>query len=322
MAHTYTASGWKVFPLWPVLNHPDGRQCGCPDRSACKSPGKHPIGRHRGLLLAPQGVHDASDDPAVIDRWWTAVPDANIGLPAHANGLAILDVDPAHGGDRSLMRLKIAMIDRGVGWPAGHRISHRILTQRTGSGGWHYLFEAPPDGIASKKLAFGPDLPGLDTRGRGGYVVASPSLHVAGERYEWVNPFDPLPPWPPLLTRLMEPSTGQAAAVGVKVGPPAAVVRRVQERWPTLERYVAVAVAAELHTLRTATHGGRNDQLNRAGYALGRFVGAGLLDEKVAYSALSEAAANAGLDGAEIPKTVLSGLASGKLRPLARGPRA
>src|SRR5699024_297733 len=58
----------------------------------------------------------------------------------------------------------------------------------TGSGGYHFLFKHK-EGIKNKTNI----KPGLDIRGDGGYIVASPSLHRVGKRYEWKpsnNPID------------------------------------------------------------------------------------------------------------------------------------
>jgi hypothetical protein len=311
MALTYVHAGWSVFPLWWV----DGRQCACPLGVACESPGKHPVPKLGSAWLAPKGVKEASDDPAVINRWWSAAPFANIGLPAHANGLAIVDVDPRHGGTRSLIRLRVAMVDRGVLWPA-------TIVQRTGSDGEHHLFAAPEGGITSKKLAFGPELTGLDTRGRGGYIVAAPSLHASGDRYQWKGAgygrrsfLDELPPWPPLLTQLMDPTRAALRAVGVQFGASPAQVAKVAAAWPDrIEGYVAKAVADELDRLTRCAAGGRNHQLNKSAYALGRFVMTGHLDERTVYRELCQAAVASGLNGEEITKSVLSGLAAGKAR--------
>ena len=30
-------------------------------------------------------------------------------------------------------------------------------------------------------------LPGIDIRGDGGFIVAPPSLHISGNRYEWIG---------------------------------------------------------------------------------------------------------------------------------------
>lgn len=354
-ARTYAAIGWKVFPLWWVERAGDPcvglrPACACPDGAGCGSPGKHPIGRldGDGPWLAPHGVKDASGHPRDIDRWWSLAPWANIGLPAHDNGLAIIDVDPRHQGHRSLLRLQAVIIDHADWanrWPGA-------VVQATGGGGEHHLFAAPPEGITSTKRAFGPVLPGLDTRGRGGYVVAAPSTHASGRRYTWPaatwkgaggrrHLFDDLPPWPGALSLLMARAQGLATIGDVRAAlnvftpwrrprpavDPATVahVGRLLDRKGTygdhqrfparLHRYVATAIAVELDALRATGEGGRNDQLNRAGYAVGRFVAAGLLDEGRAFGMLLHAGRQVGLDEREIPKTVQSGLAAGKARP-------
>jgi len=185
MARTYSLLGLKVFPLhWAV----EGR-CSCSIGHACGSPAKHP--------LTKNGVKDASAEPATVEGWWRRWPLAGIGLPAHDNGLAVLDVDPRHRGIESLNRLRSVLRDCGLDLPA-------TLTQVTGSGGWHLIYQEPEGGIKGASNVFGPDLPGLDTRGRGGYIVAAPSLHISGSRYEWTDFNVEAVPWPVALTKLME----------------------------------------------------------------------------------------------------------------------
>lgn len=356
-ARTYATLGWKVFPLWWVegppplppavtpATHP--MVCACPLGTACGSPGKHPIGRlgDDGPWLAPHGVRDASSHPRDIERWWRFAPHANIGLPAHDNGLAIIDVDPRHWGHRSLLCLQAALIDHADWanrWPGA-------VVQATGGGGEHHLFAAPTGGIPSTKRAFGPALPGLDTRGRGGYVVAAPSVHASGGRYDWLpatwkgaggrrHLFDDLPPWPRALSLLIERAAGLVDRASVRAAldvftpwrrqrsdPDVRTVKLVESWMPAaaegsnaslaIQRYVAISVAGELDALRKTAEGGRNDQLNRAGFAIGRFIPAGLLDEQAAFGALVAAGRKAGLLEVEIPKTVLSGLVAGKARP-------
>jgi Bifunctional DNA primase/polymerase, N-terminal len=49
-------------------------------------------------------------------------------------------------------------------------------------------------------------LPGVDFRGRDGYVVAPPSVHPDGHRYQWINPFlDDLAEGPEWLCHLLTP---------------------------------------------------------------------------------------------------------------------
>jgi hypothetical protein len=228
MARTYAEMGWKVFPLWWVT---DGR-CACPLGADCGSPGKHPIGKLDGRWMAPRGVHDATDHRPTIVRWWTLAPDANIGLPADANGLAIVDVDPRHQGHLSWLRLQLLLTDHDPE-QHGDRPWPTTVVQTTGSGGEHHLFAAPASGIASTKRAFGAAYPGLDTRGRGGYVVAAPSTHASGGVYRWASrgflrrhlldhdtverPL--LARWPVALTRLMAtaPATVEDARAALDV---------------------------------------------------------------------------------------------------------
>lgn len=57
---------------------------------------------------------------------------------------------------------------------------------KTGSGGRHYYFQYPDHPVKNKAGIF----PGIDIRGDGGYVVAPPSLHASGNRYEWIVGLD------------------------------------------------------------------------------------------------------------------------------------
>ena len=171
------ATRFPVFPLWAALpaKHADGFVCACGSLK-CKSPAKHPMAR-----LAPHGVKDATQDPKRVAWFWTAAPNANIGV-ATGHGLAVLDIDPRHGGDQSIADLQ-----------RRHGRLPVTLTCRTGGGGRHLYFAADTD-VENSVGALGP---GLDVRGTGGYVVAPPSLHISGRRYEWCSeaPVAPLPDW-------------------------------------------------------------------------------------------------------------------------------
>lgn len=60
-------------------------------------------------------------------------------------------------------------------------------TVKTGGGGYHYYFKHPQNGELKNLTRFR-DL--MDFRGDGGYVLAPPSLHKSGNRYEWSSDFD------------------------------------------------------------------------------------------------------------------------------------
>src|SRR5262249_9413170 len=80
----YAEIGLSVFPCHGVV---DG-QCTC-GKPLCENPGKHPKTKN-GLL-------DATGTQTVIAEWWRKWPQANIGI-ACKDFLAVLDIDPRHGG--------------------------------------------------------------------------------------------------------------------------------------------------------------------------------------------------------------------------------
>lgn len=301
MARTYAAAELLVFPLWwPV----DG-VCACPggklaeanddfcglrsDGSVNRSPGKHPMTRN--------GVNGANAHEQAIYRWWQKYPQANIGVPAGANNLAILDIDPRHDGDESFEKLSAACAELGSPLPT-------TPTQITGSSGRHIVYTAPEGGVKNMSESFGPDLPGLDTRGRGGYVVAAPSVHACGTAYAWANFLDHDAPWPAVLTKLMDWRADEP-----RPSRPARTAR------PQGGGYAEAALRGELERIRGAGKGTRNDVLNRAAFSLGQLVADGQLDEEAVRDELVSAGTAAGLTFTESAKTVESGLRGGAQSP-------
>lgn len=275
-ARTYAAADMAIFPVhWPT-----GGWCSCRNPE-CKNVGKHPI--------TGNGFKDASADVDQVVDWWRRWPLANIGLPTGANQLGVVDVD----NEESFTKLREYLASKKQPLPD-------TVVQITGSGKRHFVF-ADPDGIApTKSRAFG--LPGIDTRGVGGYIVAAPSVHAAGGVYEWVNPLDAPAPWPALLSKLANPP--KPAPVPYK-GP----------RPPIGDRYAAAALDKELAALTATTEGGRNDRLNVASFALGQLVAGGLLDEMTVRRELYRAALSIGLGEGESAKTIASGMRGGMASP-------
>jgi hypothetical protein len=270
-ALAYAASGVPVVPLF----EPDGRGgCACGTRE-CRRPGKHP--RNQGGLKA------ASTDPATVTAWWERWPTANIG---GRTGVLfdVCDVDGPEG---------VAAVRPLLG--ACHGVAPLV---RTGSGGWHLLFQ--PTGLGNR-VRF---LPGTDWRGHGGYVVLPPSVHVTGNRYVFVRQADgELPPVPPALLSALAP----AAPAAARTTAPPAVAR--------LSGYGPAALAREAEHVATAPEGGRNHALNRAAFNLGQLIAAGHLTEVDAIGELSRAAARAGLDERETARTIASGIKAGRQHP-------
>jgi hypothetical protein len=81
-----------------------------------------------------------------------------------------VDVDPRSGGDASLCDLVEAHGDEWL----------ETFTVRTGSLGNHFIFRLS-EGIEPHK---GKLAPGIDLKAEGGYLVAPPSVHASGRRYE------------------------------------------------------------------------------------------------------------------------------------------
>jgi hypothetical protein len=185
----YARDGLRVLPLWPALPFGPGNfTCGCGRRSRCTQPGKHPLSP-----LAPHGSKDATLDDKVIADWFTAWPNANLGI-ATGDGLVVLDIDPRHGGDRALAELE-----------AEHGKLPPTWRVTTGGGGTHIYFYAPAG--TSIKNSAGKLGSGIDVRAQGGFVVAPPSLHISGGTYFWEHEevLASMPSW--LVATLTEPKS-------------------------------------------------------------------------------------------------------------------
>jgi hypothetical protein len=236
-------------------------------------------GKHPRLR---HGLTEASTDPRRLELWWQRWPSANVGLRTGVT-MDVADIDSAEGW-HGLCHLL------GGALPPGPRV-------RTGSG-WHLWFS--PTGFGNRVGL----LPGLDWRGAGGYVVAPPSVHTAGGDYRWVRrPGETLP-------------TAPAALLGLIEGPPAPEAHRPIAH---PDRYAMAALSAEADRVARAPAGTRNDTLNRAAFALGRLVGAGLLDTTRTIRELEAAAWFAGLGRAETRRTIRSGLTAGRRAPITTG---
>jgi hypothetical protein len=230
------------------------------------------------------GLSEAGTDPQQLRSWWERWPEANLGL---RTGIVmdVADVDSAEGraGLRHLL---------GGELPAGP-------TVRTGAG-WHFWFR--PLGYGNRVRL----LPGVDWRGEGGYVLAPPSRHVTGRAYTWLRRPGPALPEAPAALRDLVAGPSVTGWPHAQIGHP--------------DRYAAVALEAESARVAQAVPGTRNDTLNRAAFALGRLVGAGLLDEGTVRRELTTAARWAGLGREEISRTLRSGLSAGRRRPAGIAP--
>jgi hypothetical protein len=187
----YAQKGFYVFPLHTPR---DGRcSCGMPlGRGEGKCQAKHP--------RTYSGNKEATLDAEIIRDWWTQWPDANVGISTGRSGFFVVDLDIGDGknGADSWSRL----LDQNGG------VEGSPLEIRTGSGGTHLLYKHV-EGITTSRGS----LPnGIDIRGAGGYIVAPPSLHYSGGRYEWLSQPGELQPPPAWLVAAIRTKTLPDAA--------------------------------------------------------------------------------------------------------------
>lgn len=241
----------------------------------------------------------ATTDPERIRAWWRRTA-YNIGIACGPSGLVVLDLDvPGHGGGPA-----VAGAATGTGrltdlcHQHGEPYLNDTLTVRTPSGGQHIFFRSPPD-IRIPNSA-GRLAPLIDVRGDGGYVVGFGSRTAQGPYAVTRSlPLAPLPMWLSELAR--HPTPVLAAALSRPVS--------------NTPAYGEAALGYEADNVARAAEGTRNDTLFKAARSLGQLAAGGVLHPDDIRAALSAAGTSAGLDRAEISRTIESGLKSGALMP-------
>jgi putative DNA primase/helicase len=152
----YVGLRWAIFPLLPRSKIP-------------------PKGSH--------GFLDATTDPAQVRAWWSATPEANIGLAVGKSGLVAIDVDPRHQGDATWAAICLAL---------GEAVADTVVNM-TGGGGRHFLYRQNGHPVKTDDGTLGE---GVDTVGETGYIILPPSVHPNGKAYAWApgrSPFERLP---------------------------------------------------------------------------------------------------------------------------------
>jgi hypothetical protein len=269
--------GWRVFPLRPGDKRPAVRDW----------------------------ETRATTDPDRIARAWN-VGAFNIGIATGPSGLVVVDLDkPKRGQEPPPAFRQPGIRDGGDVLAALADANDQPLptdtyTVRTGSGGTHLYFTAPPD-VALRNTA------GrlgwlIDTRAAGGYVIAAGST-VDNRTYTTFVDVDtaPLPTW--LAERLTDPT------------PTAATDDRGAPIVGSPTAYAAAALRGELDRVLAAAEGSRNHTLNAAAFALGQLAAGGLLSRQLVEDALTLAGQAIGLDPRECAATVRSGLDAGERTP-------
>lgn len=116
-----------------------------------------------------RGFHAASTNPWELRKLWAGRTNLNIGVATGSkSGFWVLDID-GETGQASLEALE-----------AIHGTLPKTLTSITGKG--RHLLWLYQEGMRNTANKVGA---GIDTRGDGGYIVVSPSIHPSGAQYEW-----------------------------------------------------------------------------------------------------------------------------------------
>lgn len=128
---------------------------------------KPPVG-----WLVPNGLKDRTIDPVLVDRWWSE-GDWNLGIVPEDLGCYVVDIDTKHHDGLAAW---LALCAEHA-WAATCS-----CVVKTPSGGWHLYYrgsQANSVGTRTRGLA-----PGIDIRGREGYVLVPPSA-INGVEYTY-----------------------------------------------------------------------------------------------------------------------------------------
>lgn len=183
-ARWYGRQGVAIFPLAPGTKKPLFRKVHETVEEQKECAGQCGKDGH--------GLYDATTDPNTINRWWTANPQANIGLRTGLQ-VDVIDVD----GPRGILTYSQQIVHGGCpegccddghcpgdGGATMRELAGEVLAvaQTRGENGGLHLYVRPTGDANGANI-----LPGIDYRGDGGYVVAPPSRGQLGI-YMWQQP--------------------------------------------------------------------------------------------------------------------------------------
>lgn len=234
----YLRRDWYVFPLRPGRKTPATRN----------------------------GWKNASIDPEQVAVWAKRIRGCGWGIACGPSHLLVVDLDGAAGEQAWLELTK-----------GNKRKTPQTIASLSGSGGWHLVFHDPGGhnsrgrGRNSTRLLG----PGIDTRGVGGYIVAPPSLHPNGRRYQWFGDELRLPAKVPdwILARLHKDESGPERPQRVRMAVSAHENTPYGSR--VLEGILARLAAAEDGNRHDLNYwaGVRSAQLHQAGHVTADALG-------------------------------------------------
>ena len=225
------------------------------------------------IPLIQNWEQEATADPVKIQAWQNYFNGklTRFGIPTGlVNDILVLDVDAKDGGLETIKNYQIP----------------NTMSQRTQSGGIHYIFRYPKDGKQyGNRTKF---IPGCDLRGIGGQIV-----YYGTDQ----TPIAEAPQW--LLDGAIK-STHDHTGQPVQVAPTVAegIIQKC------------------LNTIVQAPQGERNNVLNTESFKVGQLVKAGSVTREYAERALLGAAHHIGLPQDESWATISSALKGSDNKPL------
>ena len=252
-----------------------------------------PIGSDKKPLESWTAYQTTRATAAQIRKWFDDYPGMNIGIATGpVSGFFVLDCDDQ------------AAIDRVVS--SGLPNTFQVKTSR----GAHFYFSLPDFPVRNTTDLFGGNSQ-IDIRGEGGYVVAAPSLHPSGKRYEMVSDDADLEPAPGWLLDLLRPKVKTKKPSTAAPDLDIALIKQAAFN----PSYIEAAVNAEVEAVRSAPEGTRNDTLNGSTFNLATLVGANAISAAAVSDLMLDAARQAGLDEREAVRTIGSALRAGQEKP-------
>lgn len=122
-----------------------------------------PVGQDKKPLIKWEQFQKRKPTEEEIKRWTEKYKDLNIGIvTGSVSGIAVVDIEA--GGDTGNLPPTVIV--------------------KTGGDGFHFYYKHPQTVVRNAVRIRDK----TDIRGDGGYVIAPPSLHKSGNRYEWVVP--------------------------------------------------------------------------------------------------------------------------------------
>jgi hypothetical protein len=279
--------GLYVFPLWPRSKTP----C-LHGKRRCEGTGECAEG-HLGW------EQRATTDLDLIRYWWGAAPTCNVGIACGPSHLYVVDLDPAHGENPP---------PEWAGARHGRDVLARLAEQakqpypgdtytvRSPSPSEHLYYRVDADcplrntvGLAGWRI---------DSRGRGGFIVAAGSMRRDGV-YTVARraPIAPLPDW--VVPHFTPPARPEPEPITFGDVRPLSDARR-QGYLDTLADKVAHAAPHTAH-----------DTLVRAAYTLGRLVAGKEFTDDEARAALHIAARQRHIPTHEADDAITDGLEAG-----------